>query len=144
MSENTEISERVLKVIDFLGVNRSEFGKKLGYNRSQSVYDIINGKSKPSMDFFEKILNSEYSEIISLEWIITGRGNMTKTYEIPNTEEDVNLKDLVKAQKKIIEYQEKEISNQKKEIERLKKHSSDQDLLYRSVAEPIEQLKPKK
>lgn len=79
MEKNTEISERIKKVIDFVGVTNNDFAKKLGYERSQSIYDIINGKSKPSFDFFEKLSNSEYSEIIDFENLITGKGEFLKT-----------------------------------------------------------------
>lgn len=79
MQKNTGFSERVMQVIDFVGDTKNEFAKKLGYERSQSIYDIVNGKSKPSFDFFEKLLNSEYSEIINIEYIISGKGNLDKT-----------------------------------------------------------------
>lgn len=51
MKENTDISERISQMLDYLDVTRNVFAKSLGYNRSQSIYDIINGKSKPSFDF---------------------------------------------------------------------------------------------
>jgi len=76
MKENTTISERILAVLDYLNISRNVFAKKLGYTRSQSVYDIINGKSKPSYDFFNKLFSSEYSELIDSVWLITGKGNM--------------------------------------------------------------------
>ena len=81
--ENTNISERLTQVFDLLNVTANDFAKKLGYNRSQAIYDMVNGKSKPSFDFFEKLLNSEYSAIINIEWIITGRGKMTKETATP-------------------------------------------------------------
>ncbi|RXQ96062.1 hypothetical protein EO244_04260 [Ancylomarina salipaludis] len=76
MKENTNISERILALLDYLNISRNVFAKKLGYERSQSVYDIINGKSKPSFDFFNKLFNSEYSELINSVWLITGKGDM--------------------------------------------------------------------
>jgi phage repressor protein C with HTH and peptisase S24 domain len=76
--KNTIISERLIQLIEYLGVNPNDFAKKLGYTRSQAVYDMIGGKSKPSFDFFDKLLNSEYSEKANLEWIISGRGDMVK------------------------------------------------------------------
>lgn len=75
---NTDISERILQLIDNLGVNVNEFSKNLGYNRSQAIYDMRNGKAKPSFDFFYKLLNSEYSDIVNIEWIVTGRGDMLR------------------------------------------------------------------
>ncbi len=58
MSKNTDISERLSQLIDYLNVSKNEFAKKLGYNRSQTIYDIINRKAKPSFDFFNKFFNS--------------------------------------------------------------------------------------
>ena len=67
-----------MQIVDFLRITKSEFGKKLGYLRPQTIYDAIEGKSKPSFDFFQRFANSEYSEVINLEWLITGKGNMQK------------------------------------------------------------------
>jgi hypothetical protein len=76
MVKNTTISERLLQVIDFLNITSNDFAKKLGYNRSQIIYDVLNGKSKPSFDFFNKFYNSEYSGNIDPEWLLTGNGEM--------------------------------------------------------------------
>lgn len=57
-----------------LGETPNSFAIKLGYNRSQTIYDIISGKSAPSYDFFRKFALSEYSETISLKWLLTGNG----------------------------------------------------------------------
>ncbi len=76
MEKNTEISERILQILDYLGITRNVFAKKLGYARSQAIYDIINGKANPSFDFFNKLYISEYSEIINPTWLLTGKGEM--------------------------------------------------------------------
>lgn len=75
-NKNAEISARIRQVIDYLDIKANVFAKNLGYIRSQTVYDIINSKSAPSFDFFNKFANSEYSEIIGLEWLLTGKGEM--------------------------------------------------------------------
>lgn len=113
MQKNTNISERISQVIKFYGVTKNQFGAKLGYTRSQSVYDIIEGKSKPSYDFFLKFINSEYSEKINAEWLISGNGEMLKQKNNANiiagrdvmsnshnrtsvsTEEDATDKDMI-------------------------------------------------
>jgi len=82
MKKNTDISERINQLLDFLSISKNEFAKKLGYNRSQTVYDIVNGKAKPSFDFFNKLFNSEYSDIVSPEWLLTGKGEMLKGKEM--------------------------------------------------------------
>ncbi|MFV0248873.1 MAG: S24 family peptidase [Tenacibaculum sp.] len=76
--KNTDISERVSQVINYFNVTKNDFAKNLGYTRSQSVYDIVNGKSKPSFDFFNRLYNTDYSETINSEWLLTGKGKMLK------------------------------------------------------------------
>lgn len=73
-NKNTEISERIKNLLIILELNANSFAKALGYERSQAVYDMLNGKAAPSFDFFSKILNSEYSDKINIQWIIDGKG----------------------------------------------------------------------
>jgi phage repressor protein C with HTH and peptisase S24 domain len=85
--KNTEISARVEKIIDLLNVTRAEFARALGYSRAQNVYDIISGKSAPSYDFFNKLFNSEYSAKINPDWLITGKGPVTRSdYKTPEND----------------------------------------------------------
>ena len=83
MKENTDISERILQVIDYLKLNPNSFAKSLGYKRSQVVYDILKGKAKPSYEFFNKLTNTEYSERISLRWLISGIGSIDRKNQMP-------------------------------------------------------------
>lgn len=78
MTENTDISSRLQKMLDFIGLNAPEFAKKLEYNRPQTIYDILSGKVKPSYDFFHKLELSEYSELFNFRWIIGGKGEMLR------------------------------------------------------------------
>lgn len=76
--KNAEISARIAGMIEILHETPNSFAKKLGYSRSQTIYDILNGKSAPSYDFFNKVFSTEYSEVISAEWLLTGNGTMLK------------------------------------------------------------------
>ena len=76
--KNTDFVERLTDIIEFFNITTNSFANKLGYKRSQSLYDILNRKSKPSFDFFYKFLVSEFSETISVEWLIAGIGSMKK------------------------------------------------------------------
>lgn len=69
-------ANRLKLVIEHQRLKVSEFSNSLGYERPQSVYDFVNGKVKPSFDFFEKFISAGYSSIIDLEWLITGDGEM--------------------------------------------------------------------
>ena len=74
----TKISDRVKMIIENEKVTINKFSQNLGYDRSQTIHDIINSKSNPSYDFFYKFAKSEYSEIYDLYWLITGEGSMHK------------------------------------------------------------------
>ena len=89
MSEkNAEISARVAEMIEILGETPNSFAKKLGYSRSQTLYDILSGKSAPSYDFFRKLAISEFSAIINLRWLLTGRGEVKEMASLSNSKED--------------------------------------------------------
>jgi len=83
---DTEISERVSSIIVRLSPSPNSFAADLGYTKGQTIYDIINGKSAPSYDFFRRFMLSEYSGIVSINWLLTGRGKM-----IIDSEADNNL-----------------------------------------------------
>lgn len=70
----TEISARVSKMIEMLGQNPNSFAKKLGYARAQTIYDIVEGKSAPSYDFFNRFVISEFSVCFNLRWLLAGEG----------------------------------------------------------------------
>lgn len=77
--KNTEISDRVSALIEALGFTPNAFAVALGYKRSQTIYDIVNGKCAPSFDFFNKLANSEFAGRIDLTWVLTGRGDLLRT-----------------------------------------------------------------
>ena len=95
--KHTEISERISQVIEYLKTTPNNFAKKLGYERGQTIYDILNGKSAPSFDFFNRLYCSEYSEMINPIWLLTGKGRLTdeinsnSTYDILTTRCEVCL-----------------------------------------------------
>ena len=74
----TKISDRVRIIIQNEKVTPNKFSQNLGYERSQTIHDILNSKSNPSYDFFYRFAKSEYSEFYDLNWLITGEGEMLK------------------------------------------------------------------
>ena len=74
--KNAEISARIKTIIDDLNLSPNAFALKFNYKRGQTIYDILNGKSAPSYDFFNRFMLSEFSETYSMDWLLTGRGNM--------------------------------------------------------------------
>ena len=73
-------------MIEYLSVTPNKFSKKLGYNRTQTIYDIINCKSAPSFDFFNRLFNSEYSVLINPLWLLTGKGDLLNSNTKNETE----------------------------------------------------------
>lgn len=93
--KDTEISGRVSLIIERLSPSPNSFAADLGYTKSQTIYDIINGKSAPSYDFFRRFMLSEYSGIVSINWLLTGRGKMIIDSESENNlEPEENPADL--------------------------------------------------
>lgn len=66
-------------MIERQGVTPNSFAASIGYKRSQAVYDMLSGKARPSFEFFERLLNSDYSEKIDIVWLITGRAGAHPT-----------------------------------------------------------------
>lgn len=79
--KKSEISETIRNLIDSTGNNPNSFAKKLGYERSQAIYDIINGKAQPSYDFFRRLKNSEYSEF-SIDKLLSGKNSVETKKEV--------------------------------------------------------------
>lgn len=77
-NKNADISARIATILEYVDESKNAFALKLGYERAQTVYDILNGKNAPSYDFFKKFQLSEYSELINTDWLLTGRGSMLR------------------------------------------------------------------
>ena len=73
--KNAEISARIDEIICILHTNPNKFANALGYSRAQTIYDILEGKSAPSYDFFKRFTMSGYSVFINLRWLLSGEGN---------------------------------------------------------------------
>jgi hypothetical protein len=121
-NKNAEISARVHQIIEHLGVTSNKFAQKLGYERAQTVYDILNGKSAPSFDFFRRFQLSEYSEIVSIDWILTNRGGMLNKQEIPKQSDSTLgvFKELLSERDKKIEELNREVGRLEAELRLVK------------------------
>ena len=82
-NKNAEISARIAEILQYTGDTRNGFAVKLGYERAQTVYDVMNMKSAPSYDFFRRFSISEYSDIIDLKWLLSGKGPMLRADDAP-------------------------------------------------------------
>ena len=73
MINSVDFTKRLQKVIDFYDETASSFAEKIGVQRS-SISHILSGRNKPSIDFFQKLLNV-YPDL-NANWLITGIGYM--------------------------------------------------------------------
>ena len=60
------------------GLKPSQFADNIGVNRA-TISHILSGRNKPSIDFFQKLLNT-YPDLNS-NWLITGIGYMNTKRE---------------------------------------------------------------
>lgn len=70
-----EPKERLTKVIDYSGLNPSEFANHIGLSSRQHVYDILKGKTKSITEQVRNKIIACYPEISEV-WLLTGRGEM--------------------------------------------------------------------
>ena len=120
---NSGISERISEMVVNLGVSINQFAIILGYKRSQAVYDMINRKAKPSFDFFYKLLNSEYSKKIDIEYLITGRKRNQPQKGFDIQQGDSVFLDLFREKEKEVKELNREIGKLQQVVEQLKKGS---------------------
>lgn len=67
--------EKLNKILEYLGINASEFAFKIGVKTNQAIYDILKGRTKTlSSSMIDKI-SSCYPEINRI-WLLTGEGEM--------------------------------------------------------------------
>jgi hypothetical protein len=90
-NKNAEISARIAEILQYTGDTRNGFAVKLGYERAQTVYDVMNMKSAPSYDFFRRFSISEYSDIIDLKWLLSGKGPMLRTDDVPTLPDTTSI-----------------------------------------------------
>ena len=77
MRENSILKERILQFLDFKRITKYEFYQKTGI--SNGILSQKNGISEENILKFLSVFNE-----ISLEWLLTGKGDMLKTDEFIN------------------------------------------------------------
>jgi len=113
-------SDRIKMVIDNEGFNSNNLSKKLGYPRSQTVYNIINGKVFPSFDFLYRLFSTKEFDKYDPVWLITGRGEMLKK-GISEKNETIMNESKPEYSTDILKEKEKRIEDLQGQIEFLKK-----------------------
>lgn len=72
------LNERISKIIEYSEMTSSEFADTIEVQRS-SISHITSGRNKPSLDFLIKV-KEQFPEL-EWDWIISGKGEMTKSKE---------------------------------------------------------------
>ena len=72
-----DLSERIAIILNYSGLKAPSFAKAIGCKTQQSVYDLMQGKTKSiSSDMQNKILS--YIPELSRDWLLYGEGEMLK------------------------------------------------------------------
>lgn len=74
-----DISERIATIIKSHNLTNSSFADELGVQRS-NISHIISGRSKPGLEFLEKVLLR--FPRVNADWLITGKTRAQTTVDI--------------------------------------------------------------
>ena len=74
--QNSQIKDRILKLLTEENLSSSKFAEILNVQRS-SISHILSGRNKPSLDFIQKVLKN--FPTLNPEWLIIGKGEMYKS-----------------------------------------------------------------
>jgi transcriptional regulator with XRE-family HTH domain len=77
----SDITQRLKQILSYYNLNSADFSTKVGVQKS-SVSHLLSGRNKPSFDFINKLANAFIE--ISIEWFVTGKGEMIKEKYIDN------------------------------------------------------------
>ncbi len=73
------MKDRFEQILAFYQLSSAQFADNIGVQRS-SISHIVSGRNLPSFDFIQKML-IKYPEI-DANWLITGKGSLTRSAEI--------------------------------------------------------------
>lgn len=85
-----ELKERILALLTYTNLTASAFAKKIGVKTNQSVYDLTSGKTRTLSQSIINKITSCYPEI-SLEWLMTGEGEMLRPNLTQNVKNSKNF-----------------------------------------------------
>lgn len=106
-------------IVDNEGITIAKFSQNLGYERSQTIHDIVNAKSNPSYDFFYKFVKSEFSAIYNLYWLITGEGSMYRSPAVMNEAPPPDRDEIIQLLREKVADQQKIIGLLEEKVEAL-------------------------
>lgn len=69
------LPDRIQKLLDYAGMNPTEFSRKVGFPTPQTVRELLKGNTKSVSEAVKFKVNNCFPEI-NLEWLVSGEGNM--------------------------------------------------------------------
>ncbi|MCD8301788.1 MAG: hypothetical protein LUC44_02070 [Prevotellaceae bacterium] len=73
-------SEKIDRLLNYLGINPKVLSERLGYARPQIIYDLKKGKTKSISPSLASKITSVFPEISKM-WLLTGEGEMLRKRE---------------------------------------------------------------
>lgn len=78
MINQSELSQRIKKLMEHHQLSASLFADRIGVQRS-SISHILSGRNKPSLDFVLKI--TTHFKDVDIQWLLNGVGSFPKKLE---------------------------------------------------------------
>jgi transcriptional regulator with XRE-family HTH domain len=98
------LGERLLQLIDSLGIKKGEFATQIGFSSAYISMILKGKKSNPSARFYEAIIHAFH---VNPQWLRTGKGRMFLVDDPAISEGDAELiekyRSLPAAERKIVE-----------------------------------------
>lgn len=125
------IADRLIKFINYLGINNSTLADEIDVQRS-GISHILSGRNKPSLEFLQKLF-SKYPTLNS-KWLIMGQGNMLSESDFISQdisgEIETQLSDIPPNKKQTLPYPEQSASSEPKRREKSPKAVKKVIILY--------------
>lgn len=97
----TDFTERLVKLMNFYGINASTLASELGIQRS-SISHLLSERNKPSLDFILK-LNEKYPEA-TIEWLCLGKGIFPSSDSLKVDSKYIEKKEVIKKEFDLFSY----------------------------------------
>ncbi|MEI6059429.1 MAG: hypothetical protein WCR72_01920 [Bacteroidota bacterium] len=106
-------SERLSAVINYLGLNTSEFARSLGMDNPVSIYHVIRGRNGVSSELANRIISVHPN--LNMGWLLFGQGEMLLSGNKPEYS-DKSIINLIDQNKKLVEIVEELTDQVKKKL----------------------------
>ena len=73
----TELDKRISDLLYYSGLNAQRFAATIGCKTKQSIYDLLNGKTKTLTSGMQAKISTAFPEVNEY-WLLTGEGPMLK------------------------------------------------------------------